>query len=130
MTVFQTAVCPQADAPPPLNETGELVLYPHATRHASFISLRADAEVNDSESDAPEPDGEEEDSMPPNLEEFIPEEQLPDIIDVYIDKEFLSAAQGYGFSKLSTAQLERPIKFVRQYVRCRDVDKGMFNTPS
>ncbi|KAF8497458.1 hypothetical protein F5888DRAFT_1698127 [Russula emetica] len=55
-------------------------------------------------------------SMPPNLEEFISGERLPDIIDVYVNKEFLFLASGcLDFLNRSIPQLERPIKFVRQY---------------
>jgi hypothetical protein len=66
--------------------------------------------------------------MPPILEEFIPGERLPDIIDVYVDQDFLFRACGSW--DLSTPQLERPIRFVRQYPRRTCIDKGMFHTPS
>ena len=66
-------------------------------------------------------------SMPPNLEEFIPGERLPDIIDVYVNKDILFWAR--AFLNLSPRQLERPIKFVRQYPRRTIINKGMFNTP-
>jgi hypothetical protein len=76
-------------------------------------------------------------SMPPNLEEFIPGERLPDIIDVYVNKEFLFLASGcLDFLNRSIPQLEYPIKFVRQYPkrtrrsRRTVIDKGMFNIPS
>jgi hypothetical protein len=70
-------------------------------------------------------------SMPPNLEEFIPGERLPDIIDVYVNKEFLFLASGCrDFLNRSTLQPERPIKFVRQYPGRTVIDKGMFNIPS
>ena len=65
--------------------------------------------------------------MPPNLEEFIPGECLPDIIDVYPNRYLLRV---YGLFDLSTPQLERPIKFVRKYPPRTVIDKGMFNTPS
>jgi len=70
--------------------------------------------------------------MPPNLEEFIPGEHLPDIIDVYVSKEFLIRITGSKRMRVldwPTSQVERPIKFVRQYPECNVVDKGMFNTP-
>jgi hypothetical protein len=74
---------------------------------------------------------------PPNLEEYIPGENLPDVIDVYVNKEFLIWASGrlclnldLNFLNQSTSQLERPIKFVRQYPKRTAIDKGMFNTPS
>lgn len=108
-------------------------------------SSKSDTTTPESEPE-PEPEpaddekkGEEDPlAMPPNLEEFIPEECLPDIINVFIDKDFLiEASSSYygssrygGVEKASTAQLERPIKFVRQYARRRDVDKGKFNTLS
>jgi hypothetical protein len=70
-------------------------------------------------------------AMPHNLEELIPGEHLPDIIDVYVNKAFLFLASGcWEVFKLSTEQLEHPIKFVRQYPGRTVINKGMFNTPS
>jgi hypothetical protein len=69
-------------------------------------------------------------SMPPNLEEFIPGERLPDSIDVYVNKNFLLRACGLLDLSTPCPQLERPIKFVRRYPRRTVIDKGMFNTPS
>lgn len=78
--------------------------------------------------ETPEPDG----AMPPNLEEFIPGECLPDIIDIYVNKDFLFRVAGYlDCSNQSTEQFERPITFFRHYPRRFVVDnKGMFNAPS
>jgi hypothetical protein len=68
-------------------------------------------------------------NLPPNLEEFIPQERLPDIIHVYVTKEFLFRASGcQDYLNRSTPQLERPIKFVRQ--NPGPTDKGMYNIPS
>ena len=69
--------------------------------------------------------------MPPNLEEFIPKERLPDFIDAYVDENFLSQASGFGkFSERWALQSKHPIRFVRHYPR-RTIDyKGMFNIPS
>jgi hypothetical protein len=70
-------------------------------------------------------------SIPPNLEEFIPGERLPDIIEVYVTNEFLFRASGcLDYLDRSTPQPERPIKFVRLYPGRTVIDKGMFNTPS
>jgi len=92
-------------------------------RQASCICPRAVAKVNDT----PEPEPEGVKSMPPNLEEFIPGERLPDIIDVYVNKDFLFRTWPRAWD-LSTSQLERPIKFVRQYPRRTCIDKGKFNS--
>jgi hypothetical protein len=62
--------------------------------------------------------------MPPNLDEFIPGERLPDIIDVYVNSDILFRVR--GSLHLST-QLERPIKFVRRYPQRTVINKGMFN---
>ena len=70
-------------------------------------------------------------NLPPNLEQFIPQECLPDIIDVYVTKEFLFRASGcLDYFNRSIPQLEHPIKFVRQYPGPTVIDKGMYNTPS
>jgi hypothetical protein len=86
--------------------------------------LSAVAKVND----APEPESDSEggdmNSMPPNLEEFIPGERLPDMIDVHVNWTFLCQASG------NYTPDEPTIKFVRQCPRRTDIDKGMFNTPS
>jgi hypothetical protein len=92
-------------------------------RQASSICSRAVAKVNDTPE--PEPDIKEGVfSMPPNLEEFIPGECLPDIIDVYL-KFRVCVPLG-----LPTSPRDSPTKFVRQYPRRTVTDKGMFNTPS
>jgi hypothetical protein len=65
--------------------------------------------------------------MPPNFEEFIPGERLPDMIDVYFDWAFVCRAAPYSSLK---PQQKYAIKFVRQYPRRAIIDKGMFNTPS
>jgi hypothetical protein len=68
--------------------------------------------------------------MPPNLDEFIAGERLPDIIDVYINKEFLRASgHYYDFLDIPNPPFEFPIKFVLQYPGRTVIDKGMFNTP-
>ncbi len=68
-----------------------------------------------------------ENSMPPNLEDFIPGKCLPDVIDVYVNNDFLYRAFGSrDFSDQSTAR--RTIKFVRQYPQSTVIDEGMFNT--
>jgi hypothetical protein len=59
--------------------------------------------------------------MPPNLEEFIPGERLPDIIDVYVNEHFLYRASGR-----SRFAIERPIKFVRRSPQRTVLDKGTF----
>ncbi len=65
--------------------------------------------------------------MPPNLEEFIPGTCLPDVIDVYVNNDFLYQAFEYqDFSDRSTAR--RTIKFVQQYPQGTVIDEGMFNT--
>ena len=69
-------------------------------------------------------------SMPPNFEDFIPGECLPDMIDVYFDWVFeCKASETYALGKLKPQQ-KYTIKFVRQYPRRAIIDKGMFNTPS
>ncbi|KAI0274053.1 hypothetical protein BGY98DRAFT_102296 [Russula aff. rugulosa BPL654] len=114
MTVFPTGVCPQADAP---------LLDATDPESAEMPTV---AKVNGTQ--APEPDSEEVDSMPPSLEEFIPGERLPDIIDVYVNEEFL-----FGTSERSEV-LKRltmqPIKYVRQYPPRTIDNKGMYNTLS
>jgi hypothetical protein len=60
--------------------------------------------------------------MPPNLEEFIPGERLPDIIDVYVSEDFL-----YQVSSRPQFAIERPIKFVRQFPQRAALDKGTFH---
>jgi hypothetical protein len=68
-----------------------------------------------------------ENSMLPNLEEFTPGTCLPDVIDVYVNNDFLYQAFGYqDFSDRSTAR--RTIKFVRQYPQGTVIDEGMFDT--
>jgi hypothetical protein len=66
--------------------------------------------------------------MPPSLEEFIPGERLPDIIDVYVNEEFLFGTSGRseGFKRLTL----QPIKYVRQYPPRTIDNKGMFNALS
>ncbi|KAF8492213.1 hypothetical protein F5888DRAFT_1732125 [Russula emetica] len=112
MTVFPTAICPQAEAPP-LDTTD-----PGSAEKAT---------VNDT----PEPEGDMKEgvnSMPPILEEFIPGERLPDIIDVYVNKEFLLRTSGnLDFLNRSSPQLERPIKFVRQHPERTVIDKGILD---
>ena len=95
------------------------------------ICSRAVTKVNGTR--APEPDSERDmkegvNPMPPNLEEFIPRERLPDIIDVYVNENFLLAS-GVRSSEFLKRQLERPIKFVRQYPPRTIDNEGMFNTP-
>jgi hypothetical protein len=68
-----------------------------------------------------------ENPMPPNLEDFIPGKYLPDVIDVYVNNDFLYRAFGSrDFLDQSTAR--RTIKFVRQYPQRTVIDEGMFNT--
>ncbi len=68
-----------------------------------------------------------EDSMPPNLEKFIPGKCLPDVIDVYIHNHFLNQAFGpWLFPNRSTAR--HTIKFVRKYPKSTVIGEGMFNT--
>jgi hypothetical protein len=65
--------------------------------------------------------------MPPNLEEFIPGERLPDFIDVCINEDFLHRMSG-GYSN-GSSKPGWPIKFVRVYPpRNIDDGKGMSNT--
>jgi hypothetical protein len=131
MTVFPTGVCPQADAPPldTGSATGKLLIrFP--VRYSCICSWVV-SKVNDT----PEPESEGDmkegsNSMPPNLEEFIPGERLPDSIDVYVNWDFLFRASEYFTRNRSNPQHECTIKFVRQYPRRTVVDKGMPNTPS
>ncbi len=60
--------------------------------------------------------------MPPNLEEFISGERLPDIIDVYVGENFLYQVSGWP-----QFAIECPIKFVRQFPQRTVLDKGMFH---
>lgn len=66
--------------------------------------------------------------MPPSLEEFIPGERLPDIIDVYVNEEFLfgTCERSEGLKRLTM----QPLKYVRQYPPRTIDNKGMFNTLS
>ena len=68
--------------------------------------------------------------MPLNLEEFISGERLPDIIDVYVNMDFLFRACELLDFSTPCPPLERPVKFVRQYPQRTCIDKGMSNTPS
>ena len=68
--------------------------------------------------------------MPPNLEEFIPGERLPDILDVYLSRDILFTDYVCASRGLPTPQLDRPLKFVRLYPPRTAIDKGMFNIPS
>jgi hypothetical protein len=68
--------------------------------------------------------------MPPNLDEFIPGERLPVIIDVYVNIDFLCLACALLDFSTPFPSLERPIKLVRQYPRRTCIDQGMSNTPS
>ncbi len=80
--------------------TGELLRFLVRYYRLHTFSSRAVAKVIDIPEPEPEPaegDSEETsapngvtraDSIPPNLEEFIPGERLPDVIDVYVDGNF------------------------------------------
>jgi hypothetical protein len=73
-----------------------------------------------------------EDSMPPNLEKFIPGKCLPEVIDVYLHNHFVEQTLGhrYFFPDQSTARstARHTIKFVRKYPKCTVIGEGMFNT--
>jgi hypothetical protein len=65
--------------------------------------------------------------MLPNLEDFIPGNFLPGVIEVYVNNDFLYwAYESRDFSDQSTTR--RTIKFVRQYPQRTVIDEGMFNT--
>jgi hypothetical protein len=71
------------------------------------------------------------DSIPPNLEELIPWERLPDVIDVYVDENFFVSSCTKELWKLFTEEKPGravlPIKFERQFP---PRNNGTFITPS
>ncbi len=92
----------------------------------------------------PEPEGDSEetsapngvtgaDSIPPNLEEFIPGERLPDVIDVYMDENFFvslwtrTKELWKQFTEEQPGRAVLPIKFERQFP---PRNNGTFLTPS
>ncbi|KAF8464801.1 hypothetical protein DFH94DRAFT_784617 [Russula ochroleuca] len=108
MTVYPPAVFPQDDALP-LNATN-----PGNAETATVTDV----------SDTPE-DGASLQEIP-KLETFIPGECLPDVIDVYIDKDFLyNTSSQYFAGKQFT--MRQPIKLVRQYPPRTPADEGNVN---
>jgi hypothetical protein len=127
MTVYPPAVFPQDDALPlnatnPGNaETATGELLPNVPMRYYRSHVRAVTDV----SDTPE-DGASLQEIP-KLETFIPGECLPDVIDVYIDKDFLyNTSSQYFAGKQFT--MRQPIKLVRQYPPRTPADEGTFNT--
>jgi hypothetical protein len=68
--------------------------------------------------------------MPPNLETFIPEGRLPDVIDVYANFNTFSTGTTRNMHVWKQYIARHPIKFVRQYPRCTPTNEGhgTFNT--
>ena len=66
--------------------------------------------------------------MPPNLETFIPGECLPDVIDVYIDDDFIQNICDVYSTYDMRFTVQQPIKLVRQYPPCGgERGSGNFN---